>query len=140
MSAAGPSQGARPLGAGGAQRRSGGETANASAELAPARAVGAHHETMRIAGERVDGARSIEVRNPYTGGLAGTVPKGTVDDVRRAFALARAYRPTLTRYERASICQRTAALIRARALRRRSLALRHPAQPYDARGVPAVCP
>jgi aldehyde dehydrogenase (NAD+) len=72
------------------------------------------HEPMRIAGERAGGTRVIEVRNPWTGGLVGTVPKATVEDVRRAFALARAYRPTLTRYERASICNRTAALIRAR--------------------------
>ena len=47
---------------------------------------------MRIAGERVGGARVIEVRNPYTGALVGTVPKATVGDVRRAFAIAGGYR------------------------------------------------
>ncbi len=46
--------------------------------------------TMRIAGEPVGNDRTIEVRNPYTGALVGTVPKATVDDVRRAFAMARA--------------------------------------------------
>ncbi len=55
---------------------------------------------MRIAGEHVGGERTIDVRNPYSGALVGTVPKGTVDDVRRAFAIASAYRSTLTRYER----------------------------------------
>ncbi len=71
--------------------------------------------TMRIAGEHVGGDRVIEVRNPYTGALVGTVPKASVDDVRRAFAIARGYRATLTRYERSAVMQRTAALIRERA-------------------------
>ena len=54
--------------------------------------------TMRIAGEAVDNPRRIEVRNPFSGALVGTVPKATVDDVRRAFAVAKAYRARLTRY------------------------------------------
>jgi aldehyde dehydrogenase (NAD+) len=70
---------------------------------------------MRIAGEAVGNDRTIEVRNPYTGALVGTVPKATVDDVRRAFAIARGYRARLTRYERSAILHRTAALIRERA-------------------------
>ena len=70
--------------------------------------------TMRIAGERVGNARPIEVRNPYTRDVVGTVPKATVDDVRRAFAIARGYRPTLTRYQRYEIMHKAAALIRAR--------------------------
>ena len=71
-------------------------------------------EAMRIAGERVARERVIEVRNPYTGGLVGTVPKATVDDIRRAFAAARAYRPKLTRFERYAICYKTADIIRSR--------------------------
>ncbi|MFO1396625.1 MAG: phosphonoacetaldehyde dehydrogenase [Burkholderiales bacterium] len=69
---------------------------------------------MRIAGEAVDNARRIEVRNPFSGALVGTVPKATVDDVRRAFAVAKAYRARLTRYERSAIMQKAAALIRER--------------------------
>ena len=72
-------------------------------------------ESLRIAGERVARDRVIEIRNPYSGALVGTVPKATVDDLRRAFAIARAYRPTLTRYQRYDICRRAAELIRARA-------------------------
>ena len=71
-------------------------------------------ESMRIAGERVGGSRTLDVRNPYTGELVGTVPRAGVDDIRRAFALARAYTPTLTRYERYEICRKTAELIAAR--------------------------
>jgi putative phosphonoacetaldehyde dehydrogenase len=59
-------------------------------------------------------SRVIEVVNPYTRAVVGTVPKASVDDVRRAFAAARAYRSKLTRYERASILQKAAALLRER--------------------------
>ncbi|MFO1314798.1 MAG: phosphonoacetaldehyde dehydrogenase [Burkholderiales bacterium] len=69
---------------------------------------------MRIGGEHVGGTRVLDVRNPYTGAVVGTVPKATPEEIRRAFAIARAYRPTLTRYQRYEICRRTADLIRAR--------------------------
>ena len=72
-------------------------------------------ETMRIAGERVGGPRTLAVANPYTNETVGTVPRASVDDVRRAFAIARAYKPRLSRYERFEICRTTATLIRARA-------------------------
>jgi phosphonoacetaldehyde dehydrogenase len=72
-------------------------------------------ETMRIAGERVAGARRLDVHNPYTGDLVGTVPRATVDDIRRAFAIARAYKPRLSRYERHEICRRAAEIIAQRA-------------------------
>jgi putative phosphonoacetaldehyde dehydrogenase len=71
-------------------------------------------EAMRIAGERVERPRSIAVHNPYSGALVGTVPKATVDDVRRALSIAKSYRAKLTRYERYDICHRAAAIIRAR--------------------------
>ena len=41
------------------------------------------HEAMRIAGDRVRTERVIEVRYPYTGELVATVPRASVDDVRR---------------------------------------------------------
>ena len=72
------------------------------------------HEGMRIGGEKVVRDRVIEVYNPYTEKVIGTVPKATVEDVRRAFAIAKGYRSKLTRYERASILERAAELIRAR--------------------------
>ena len=88
---------------------------NMMTELAAAKGGAPLRAKMRIAGEAVGSDRAIEVRNPYTGALVGTVPKATVDDVRRAFAIARAYRAKLTRYERSDILHRTAALIRGRA-------------------------
>ena len=88
---------------------------NSPAELAHVGGDAVRRESMRIAGERIGGSRTIEVRNPYSGALVGTVPKASVDDIRRAFAIARAYRPTLTRYQRYDICYRAAAGIRARA-------------------------
>ena len=71
-------------------------------------------ESLRIAGEKVARDRVIEVRNPFSGALVGTVPKATVDDLRRAFTIAKAYRPKLTRYQRYDICRRASELIRAR--------------------------
>ena len=73
------------------------------------------HEAMRIAGERVARDRVIEVRNPYSRALVGTVPKGSVDDVRRAITLAKAFRPTLTRYQRRAVLHQAADIIGQRA-------------------------
>ena len=56
----------------------------------------------------------IEVRNPYTRELVGTVPKAGIDEVRRAFDAARAYKPTLSRFERSNILTKAAALVRER--------------------------
>jgi aldehyde dehydrogenase (NAD+) len=72
------------------------------------------HEALRIAGEKVRRDRVIEVRFPYTGEVVATVPKATVEDVRRAFRIAREYKPALTRYERYKILMRAADLIAAR--------------------------
>jgi aldehyde dehydrogenase (NAD+) len=72
-------------------------------------------EKMRIDGERVGCDRVIEVRSPWNGALVGTVPKGTVEDVRHAFSVARAFRPKLTRYERSRIAYRTAEILKSRA-------------------------
>jgi len=87
---------------------------NSMSDLADIRRGRVLHEKMRIAGTRAGGDRVIEVANPYTGALVGTVPMATVDEVRRAFAMARAFKSPLTRYQRYEICQRTAALIRSR--------------------------
>ena len=54
-------------------------------------------ESLRIAGEKVPRERVIEVRHPYSGALVGTVPKATLDDVRRVLRIARGYRATLAR-------------------------------------------
>jgi phosphonoacetaldehyde dehydrogenase len=79
--------------------------------LAHAHADTSIYETMRINGELVDNARRIDVFNPYTDEVVGTVAKGTVDDVRRAFDVAAAYRPTLSRHQRSEILQRTADIL-----------------------------
>ncbi|HLQ11695.1 MAG TPA: phosphonoacetaldehyde dehydrogenase [Steroidobacteraceae bacterium] len=57
------------------------------------------------------------VRNPYTGGVAGEAPIASSAEVRRAIETARAYRSTLSRYDRYQICYRAAALIRERTAR-----------------------
>ena len=72
------------------------------------------HEGMRIGGEKVVRDRVIEVFNPFTEQVIATVPKATLDDIKRAFAIAKGYKAKLTRYERANILNRAAELMRAR--------------------------
>src|ERR1700704_904944 len=87
---------------------------NMMADLAHVRSGRVLHEKMRIAGKAVGGERVIEVMNPYTGAVVGTVPKAGIDDVRRAFSLAKNFKSRLTRYDRYRICYRAAELIRGR--------------------------
>jgi putative phosphonoacetaldehyde dehydrogenase len=75
------------------------------------------NESLRIAGHKVgatDG-RVIEVRNPFTRQVVGTVPKASLAQVREAFEIARAYKAKLSRAERAGILNRASALVRERA-------------------------
>ncbi len=71
-------------------------------------------EGLRIGGARVATGRESEVFNPYTRELVGTVAQASLAEVRRAIALAKAFRSPLTRYERYKICYRTAEALRAR--------------------------
>ena len=71
-------------------------------------------EAMRIGGKSVHTERVLDVYNPYTEQLIGTVPKASVDDVRRAFSIAKAYKPKLTRFDRAAVLNQAAAIIRSR--------------------------
>jgi aldehyde dehydrogenase (NAD+) len=71
-------------------------------------------EAMRIAGEKVYADRVIEIRYPYTGEVVATVPKATVDDVRRALKIAHQYKPKLTRHERYRILMKAGDIIAAR--------------------------
>ena len=61
------------------------------------------HESLRLAGERRDSTRRLEVRNPFDGSLVGSVPKATVAEIREAFDKAAAYRATLSRHERSTM-------------------------------------
>ncbi len=85
-----------------------------SSVLKPKHAADFRREAMRIAGEKVHRDRVIDITNPYSGELVGSVPKATLDDVRRAFAVAKAYKPTLSRHERAQILRRAADISRTR--------------------------
>ena len=71
-------------------------------------------EGMRIGGETVHTDEVVEVRYPYTDEVIGTVPAGTAEHARKAFSIAAAYQPKLTRYERQQILFRAAELIRER--------------------------
>jgi putative phosphonoacetaldehyde dehydrogenase len=69
------------------------------------------HESMRIAGRRVDTADRVPVFYPYTGEEIGSVPAGQAEHAREAFAIAAAYRPALTRYQRQQILFNAARII-----------------------------
>ena len=71
-------------------------------------------ESLRIAGEKVSRDRVIEVRHPYSGALAGTVPKATADDVKRALKIARSFKSKLTRHDRYKILMQAGAIIASR--------------------------
>ncbi|MGY4312292.1 phosphonoacetaldehyde dehydrogenase [Bradyrhizobium sp. JR3.5] len=72
------------------------------------------HEQMRIAGSLVDTDEHVEVFNPYTNKVVGTVPAARPEHVRNAFAKATAFKPKLTRYERQRILLRTAEILAGR--------------------------
>ncbi|MBX2825899.1 MAG: phosphonoacetaldehyde dehydrogenase [Gammaproteobacteria bacterium] len=81
----------------------------ASAKPIPVTPVG--HQSMRIAGRKVDADDVINVHYPYTNEVIGTVPAGTAQHAREALDIAAAYQSSLTRYERQQILFRTAELL-----------------------------
>ena len=72
------------------------------------------HEAMRIAGRKVDTKDRVPVFYPYTGEQIGSVPAGQAEHAREAFAIASAYQPKLTRYERQKILLNVARIINDR--------------------------
>ena len=66
------------------------------------------HQSMRIAGKKVDAEKNINVHYPYTNEIIGTVPAGTAEHAKQALEIATNYQPKLTRYERQQILQKTA--------------------------------
>lgn len=76
--------------------------------------IAIRHESMRIAGRKVDTQERVPVHYPWTDEVIGTVPAGTAEHAREAFAIAAAYQPTLTRYERQKILLNTARIINER--------------------------
>ncbi|UXN70370.1 phosphonoacetaldehyde dehydrogenase [Devosia neptuniae] len=72
------------------------------------------HEPMRIAGQKVDAEGVVKVYYPWDNSVIGTVPAGGAEHARRAFKIAAAYKPKLTRYERQLILLKTADALNAR--------------------------
>jgi putative phosphonoacetaldehyde dehydrogenase len=72
------------------------------------------HEPMRIAGQKVDADGLVEVRYPWNDTVVGTVPAGGAEHARRAFEIAAAYKPRLSRYDRQKILLKAAELLDAR--------------------------
>ncbi|MFM7346308.1 MAG: aldehyde dehydrogenase family protein, partial [Tagaea sp.] len=77
--------------------------------------IEARTESLRIAGKKVAGeAGTLDVFDPYTGAVAGTVPRASARQGAEAFRIAAAYKPKLTRYDRQKILMRTGELIASR--------------------------
>ena len=68
-------------------------------------------EQMRIAGQKVDTDSHIDVVNPYSGQVVGSIPMGQVSHVQDAFKKAADYQPKLSRHERYAILQKTADIL-----------------------------
>src|SRR4051794_12892443 len=69
------------------------------------------YQPMLMAGAPADADRVIEVRNPFSGALVGTVPQAEPRQIRAAFAAAARFRPTFSRHDRAEILLGTARAI-----------------------------
>ncbi|HEY3049925.1 MAG TPA: aldehyde dehydrogenase family protein, partial [Polaromonas sp.] len=85
-----------------------------SAVLSQAKPRSVIHESLRIAGEKVARDRVVEVTHPYTGEVIATVPKATLEDVKRALRIARDYRSKRTRHDRYRILMKAGELVAAR--------------------------
>jgi len=85
-----------------------------TAQLRAVANVAPRHESMRIAGKKVDADDVIEVFNPYDNSVVGTVPKGTKAHAAKAFEIASKYKPSLTRYDRQKILMRTGEILASR--------------------------
>lgn len=85
-----------------------------TAQLRAVAGASVRHESMRIAGRKVDAEDVIEVFNPWDNSVVGTVPKGTRAHAAQAFEVAAKYKPTLTRYERQKILMRTGEILASR--------------------------
>jgi len=76
---------------------------------------GYREETLRLRGERVPGeGGSFQVINPFSGEAVGSVAKASRSQVEQALRYAKDYRSRLSRYERATILRRAAALLSVR--------------------------
>ncbi|MEW6631847.1 MAG: phosphonoacetaldehyde dehydrogenase [Pseudomonadota bacterium] len=80
----------------------------------PEQSIKVRHEPMRIAGKKVDADGVVEVRYPWNDAVVGTVPAGRAEHARKAFEIAAAFKPKLTRYERQRILLKTAELLDSR--------------------------
>ncbi|MCP3460470.1 MULTISPECIES: phosphonoacetaldehyde dehydrogenase [unclassified Bradyrhizobium] len=70
------------------------------------------YHPMLIAGAPAHSDATIEVRNPFTGMLLGSVPQARPEHARQAFEIAARTHPRLTRRERTDILLGTASAVR----------------------------
>ncbi|HEV8388646.1 MAG TPA: aldehyde dehydrogenase family protein, partial [Dongiaceae bacterium] len=71
-------------------------------------------EHMRVANGPGTSERQIDVHNPFTNEICGTVPRASVAEIEQAFRAAKAFKPELSRSQRSEILRKTADLLVAR--------------------------
>jgi len=72
-------------------------------------------ESLRIAGKKVAGdLGTLDVFDPYTGAVVGTVPRASAAQVAEAFKIGAAFKSKLTRYDRQKILMKAGELIASR--------------------------
>ena len=74
----------------------------------------ARKEHMRVAKGPGTSDRQIDVYNPYTNEICGSVPKASAADLDQVYRAAQAYKPELSRAARSEILRKTADLLVAR--------------------------
>jgi putative phosphonoacetaldehyde dehydrogenase len=72
------------------------------------------HVKCFAAGEWIDSSDRIEVHNPYTGELVGTVPRLSAKQVAQAVDAMAAYKPKISAHQRAEILYKAAQGVKAR--------------------------
>src|SRR5215475_3075907 len=71
-------------------------------------------EHMRVATGPGTSDRQIDVYNPYTNEICGSVPKASAADLDKAYSAAKAFKPELSRAARSEILRKTADMLVAR--------------------------
>lgn len=72
------------------------------------------YEHLRINGEKIDKKERINIHHPFDKKLVASVPKASLDDVKRAFSIAKNFKSPLTRYDRYKILMKAGEIVASR--------------------------
>lgn len=84
------------------------------AETKEAAKTNVEHFKCFVAGEWLDSTNRLEVRNPYTNALVGTVPMLSARQVEQAIDAMAAYKPKISAHQRSEVLYKAAQAVKAR--------------------------